>query len=227
MEISALVALVGGLLSFFSPCVLPLVPVYFASIYGPEVFEVESKRLRFSLFFHSLCFVLGFSLIFTLFGAGAGLLGFALGKYFDLLRQVAGSLLIAFGLLLLLALKIPWLNFERRLSPSLGTGTGYLRSFFVGSIFSLAYTPCLSPILGGIFALALTSETAFRGAYLLLIYSFGLGLPFLLVGLAFDFLAPALKWMHRYSTIIYIVSGLLLIVVGVLILLDKLVLLQG
>jgi len=226
-NISLLVAFGAGLLSFLSPCVLPLVPVYLASLYGPELFEPKAKRFRIPIFLHSLSFVIGFSVVFTLFGAGAGLVGFALSSHLALIRQIAGSLLIVFGLCLLVALKVPWLNFERRLAPSQGVTIGYLRSFLTGSIFSVAWTPCIGPILGGILSLALGSETTWHGAYLLATYSLGLGLPFLAVGAAFDSMTPLLKRIHRYSSVIYIVSGVLLIAVGILILTNKLIWLQA
>ncbi len=222
-NISFLVAFGAGLLSFLSPCVLPLVPVYLASLTGPEIFEPKASRIRVPVFLHSLSFVLGFSLVFTLFGAGAGLVGFALSSYLAIIRQIAGSLLIVFGLFLLAALKVPWLNLEKRLAPSRGATIGYFRSFLTGGIFSLAWTPCVGPILGGVLALALGSETAWQGAYLLAIYSLGLGLPFLVIGIAFDSVTPLLKRIHRYSTAIYVFSGVLLIVVGILILTGNLV----
>ena len=225
-NISLLVAFGAGLLSFLSPCVLPLVPVYLASLYGPELFEPKAKRFRMPVFLHSLSFVIGFSIVFTLFGAGAGLVGFALSSHLALIRQIAGSLLIVFGLFLLAALKVPWLNFERRLAPSQGVTIGYLRSFLTGSIFSVAWTPCIGPILGGILSLALGSETTWHGAYLLATYSLGLGLPFLAVGAAFDSITPLLRRIHRYSSVIYIVSGVLLIAVGILILTNRLIWLQ-
>ncbi len=224
--ISILVAFSAGLLSFFSPCVLPLVPVYLASLYGPEIFESRASQIRFPVFLHSLSFVIGFSLVLVALGASVGLLGFALGAHLLIMREIAGILLVVFGLLLLAAIKMPWLNFEKRLTPSLGLTTGYLRSFLTGSIFSLAWTPCVGPILGGILTLALGSEAAFEGAYLLAIYSLGLGLPFLVVGVAFDFLTPLLKRIQRYSSLVYILSGVLLIAVGILILTNRLVLLQ-
>jgi len=224
VEISILIAFSGGLLSFISPCVLPLVPVYLASLYGPEIFGSKVRQIRFPVFLHALSFVLGFSLVFVLLGAGVGLLGFAIGPHLVVLHKISGGLLIFFGLLLLASLKVPWLNYEKRLTPSLGLTTGYLRSFLIGSIFSLAWTPCLGPILGGILTLALSSETALEGAYLLAFYSLGLGLPFLAVGVAFDFITPLLKRIHRYSSLVYIISGLLLITVGILILTNMLVL---
>ena len=222
-EISFLVAFSAGLLSFLSPCVLPLVPVYLASLVGPEIFVTGAYKSRISLFLHSLSFVIGFSVVFTILGAGAGLVGFAISTHLVVIRQIAGSLLIVFGSFILAALKVAWLNFEKRLTPSQSVTTGYLRSFLTGSIFCLAWTPCVGPILGGVLTLALGSETAWQGAYLLAIYSLGLGLPFLLIGAAFDSITPLLKHAHRYSTAIYIISGLLLIAVGILILTNRLV----
>ena len=224
-QISLLVAFGAGLLSFLSPCVLPLVPVYLASVCGPEILDSEAKKGRGHIFFHSLSFVVGFTIVFIILGASVGWAGFVLGTNLALTHKIAGSLLIAFGLFLLAALKIPWLNYERRLAPSLGTTTGYLRSLLIGAIFSLAWTPCVGPILGGILTLAWSSETAWRGAYLLATYSLGLGLPFLIIGAAFDSIRPLLRRIQRYSTWSYIVSGLLLIAVGILILTNNLTLL--
>jgi len=166
-QVSLLVAFGAGLLSFLSPCVLPLVPVYLATVCGPEILEPGAEKKRLPVFFHSLSFVIGFSLVFIILGAGVGLLGLTLGVNTALARYIAGGLLIAFGIFLLASLKIPWLNYERRLAPSTGTTTGYLRSLLIGAIFSLAWTPCVGPVLGGILTLAWSSETAWQGAYLL------------------------------------------------------------
>jgi len=220
-NVSLAVAFTAGLFSFLSPCVLPLVPVYFASLVGPEILDKQGAGLRLPTFFHSLAFVLGFSLIFTTMGAVAGLTAFAINPSLSLLNKISGSFLIAFGLFLLAALKIPWLNYEKRLSPSLGGTTGYFRSFLIGASFSLAWTACVGPILGAILTIALNTATAWYGAYLLAIYSLGLGLPFLAIGLAFDSLAPLLRRIQRYTRIIHIISGLLLIIIGVLVLVDK------
>jgi len=220
-DVSVVVAFMAGLLSFLSPCVLPLVPVYFASLVGPELLEKKGSGLRLPTFLHSLSFVLGFSAIFTSMGAIAGLTGFAISPSVALLNKISGSLLVAFGLFLLAALKVPWLNYEKRLSPSMGNTTGYLRSFLIGASFSLAWTACVGPILGAILAVALNTATAWYGAYLLAIYSLGLGLPFLIIGLAFDSLTPVLRRMQRYTRIIHVISGLLLIIIGILVLTDS------
>ena len=157
----------------------------------------------------------------------AGLAGFGIGSHLEVISQVAGGLLVAFGAFLLASLKLPWLNYEKRLSPSRSVTTGYVRSFLTGAVFSLAWTPCVGPILGGILALAWSSETAWNGAYLLAFYSLGLGVPFLIIGAAFDSMTPLLKRIQRYSRAIYIFSGVLLIAVGILILTGKLNWLTG
>jgi cytochrome c-type biogenesis protein len=214
MEVSFLVAFGAGILAFVSPCVLPLVPVYLASICGPEILESEVRKGRIPVFFHSLSFVIGFSLVFIVLGLGVGLAGFALSSA-PMAQNIAGSLLIVFGLFVLGTLKFPWLNYEKRLTPSLGATTGYLRSLIIGAIFSLAWTPCVAGLLGGTLALALNSDTVWQGAYLLGIFSLGLGLPFIIIGLAFDSISPLLKRVRCYSTPISIGSGLLLIAVGI------------
>ncbi len=221
-HIPLLAAFGAGLLSFLSPCVLPLVPVYLASLAGPEIFDTKIKQRRLPIFLHSLSFVLGFSLVFTVMGALVGLAGIVISPHSPLVQKVSGSLLIVFGLFMLAALKVPWLNYERRLNPSLSNTTGYLRSFLIGAIFPVAWIPCTSWVLGAILMLAAVSETAWQGAYLLASYSLGLGLPFLIMGVAFGFITPLLKRIHRYSSLVYIASGVLLIAVGVLILTNNL-----
>lgn len=221
-NISLAVAFGAGLLSFLSPCVLPLVPVYVASLAGSDVFVTGAYNRRIPVFFHSLSFVVGFTTVFVIMGVGAGLAGFAMTSHLAVIRQIAGSFLIFFGLFMLASLKIPWLNYEKRLSLSWGTTTSYLRSFLIGAVFSLAWTPCVGPILGGILTLAWGSETAWHGAYLLATYSLGLGVPFLAIGVAFESVTPLLKRIHRYSTAIYIFGGALLIAIGTLVLTNKL-----
>jgi cytochrome c-type biogenesis protein len=221
-DISPLIAFAGGLLSLLSPCMLPMIPVYIASLSGPEIFESGIAGRRLFVFRHSLSFVVGFSVIFILLGAGAGIAGLSLSSHVELFRQISGSIMIIFGLFMLAAPGISWLNYEKRLAPSQSIRSGYLRSFIIGIIFSLAWTPCVGPVLGGILTLALNSQSGWTGAYLLTIYSIGLGVPFLLIGLVFDSALPWLKRVNRYSKYIYLVSGVLLIAVGILIILNKL-----
>lgn len=221
-NVTLAVAFSGGFLSFLSPCVLPMIPVYLASLYGPGIFEAE-KRVRIQVFWHSLSFVIGFTVVYTFLGAIVGLTGYAVIPDYNLLSKIAGGFLIAFGAVILASTRVSWLNYEKRLSPRLGKSSGYLRSFLIGATFSVSWTACVGPILGSILAIAATQETAWNGAYLLAIYSLGLGLPFLIIGIAFDYLMPFLKKIQRYSLIIRIISGLLLLVIGILILTDQLV----
>jgi len=217
-NISILAAFGAGLASFVTPCVLPLVPVYIASLAGPEILDSKTAVNRMPIFLHSLSFVLGFSIVFTFMGVLVGLAGIAINPNSLLVQRISGSLLIVFGLFMLASLKIPWLNYEKRLSVPLIMTSGYLRSLLIGGTFALAWTPCISPILGSVLTLAASSETAWQGAYLLAIYSLGLGLPFLIIGAAFSSISPLLKRINRYSRIIYIISGFILVVVGILIL---------
>jgi len=220
-NVTLVVAFGGGLLSFLSPCVLPMVPVYLASLYGPGIFEAR-KGIRITVFLHSLSFVLGFTVVFTFLGAVAGFTGNKVIPDYSLLADIAGGFLIAFGVIILASTKITWLNYEKRLSPHLGKTTSYLRSFLIGAAFAIAWTPCVIWQLGAILAIAATQERAWEGAYLLVIFSLGLGLPFLIIGIAFDYLMPFLKRVQRYTFIIRTVSGLLLILIGILILTNQL-----
>jgi cytochrome c-type biogenesis protein len=224
-NVSLLAAFGAGLASFVTPCVLPMVPVYIASLAGPEIIESGAPVKRMPVFLHSLSFVLGFTLVFTLMGALVGLVGININPNSLLVQRVSGSLFIFFGLFMLAALRIPWLNYEKRLSLPLKATSSYLRSLLIGGIFTLAWTPCLSPILGSVLTLSFSSDTAWQGAYLLVIYSLGLGLPFLIIGAAFSSVTPILKRFYRYSRIIYIASGLILVLVGILIVTGNLTLL--
>lgn len=220
-QISLIVAFSAGLLSFLSPCIVPLVPVYFGSLCGPEILDEGLRKSRVPVFLHSLVFVIGFTAVFTVLGVGAGSVGAAIGSHLVLSRKIAGILLLVFGLFMLAATKVRWLNYEKRLTPSTGNATGYLRSLLIGAIFPVAWIPCTSWQLGGILMLAGASETAWQGAFLLGSYSLGLGLPFLLIGAAFDSLFPLLRRIQRYSRVIYIIGAALLIIVGILILTDR------
>lgn len=210
------VALVAGVLSFLSPCVLPLVPVYLANIAGTSVLTSEPPNRKYILL-HTISFVAGFSLVFTALGAFAGLLGGIAPP--RVLEKIAGVLLVAFGVFLIVATKLPWVNYEKRLNFSRAKGSGYLRSLSVGAIFSLGWTPCLGPILGGILGLAAWgSQSVWQGIYLLLAYCLGLGLPFIGVSLAIGAASRYLRWLSRHAFATSAVSAALLISIGILML---------
>ncbi len=208
-------ALIAGILSFLSPCVLPLVPVYLANIAGASVLTPELADRR-RILLHTISFIVGFSLVFIALGASLGLLG-AMAPI-ELLYKVGGALLIAFGMFLAASAKVPWLNYEKRLSFAGARGTGYLRSLLIGAIFSLGWTPCVGPILGGILVLAASSQTAWQGVYLLLAYCLGLGLPFIAVSLALGAASRFIRWLGRHSFVTSIVAAALLVGIGILML---------
>lgn len=207
-------AFVAGVFTFLTPCVLPMVPIYLANLGGTVSLSGEANR--WVILFNALLFVAGFTVIFVLAGASLGLLGVALPA--NTLRIVGGAVLIVFGLFLLVSTRVPWLNYEMRLSRSLSGTAGYLRSFLLGGAFALGWTPCVGPILGGILMLAMASQTVWTAVYLLTAYSLGLGLPFIAVGLALGAALPVVRWLRRWSMWVSIVSGVLLIIVGALML---------
>jgi cytochrome c-type biogenesis protein len=217
-DISYVVAFTGGLLSFFSPCVLPLVPAYLANLAGVTAIEPNSRKSYLPVLLHSIAFVLGFSIIFIGLGASFGFLGNKITAHSLLLRNIASVVIIAFGIFLIAAYKLPWLNYELRLKKTASSNTGYLRSVGIGAAFALGWTPCIGPILGAILTLACSSQTVGQGALLLTVYSLGMGIPFIILGLAWGAIMPLWKSINRYLGIISIVSGALLIVVGILML---------
>ncbi len=217
-EVSYFVALTAGLLSFFSPCVLPLVPAYLANLAGVTAIDPNSRSSYLPVLFHSLAFVAGFSIIFIGLGASVGLIGTTITAHSILLRNIAGAVIIAFGIFLIAAYKLPWLNYEKRLKTTSNSNPGYLRSIGIGAAFALGWTPCIGPILGAILMIAMKSQTAAQGALLLSVYSLGMGIPFIIIGLAWGAIMPLWKSINRYLGIISIVSGALLIVVGILML---------
>jgi len=214
-DVTLVTALVAGLLSFFSPCVLPLVPAYLGYITGTTASEMGgSGRLR--TLAHAGFFVLGFGLMFTVIGAAAGLLGGIIYPIMPYLVRIGGVVLVVFGLHMMGVVWIPVLGMDRRVEVAVGRKKSYWSSFLVGFFFAAGWTPCVGPVLAAILLLAAEAHTAARGATLLAGYSVGLGIPFLaaagLIGSAFS----AFKRMGRLLRAIPIVSGVLLIVMGVL-----------
>lgn len=207
------VAFAAGLLSFLSPCVLPLVPSYIGFLTGMSLSEMSGRR-RVALV-HALLFVLGFSLIFVLLGAGATALGRALNYYQVWLQRIGGVLIIGFGLVCLGVIKVGVLGQEQRVQVE-RKPVGYLGSMLVGMAFGAGWTPCIGPVLGAILGLAATSQDLSRGMLLLGAYSAGLAVPFLLAALALEAFLDWFQRFRRYLPWVMRVSGVLLILVGVL-----------
>ena len=204
-----------GFLSFASPCILPLVPVYLANIAGASVLTPDIPDRR-HILLHTISFIVGFSLVYSALGALFGLFGTMVPQ--AIFEKVAGGLLIAFGTYLIAATKVPWLNYEKHVSFTIVKGSGYLRSLLIGVVFSLGLTPCTSPQFGGVLAMVAGSETVRQKASLLLAYCLGLGLPFIAVGLAWGTASRYIRWLSRHAFVTSIVAAVLLISIGILML---------
>jgi len=225
-QVSVLLAVGAGLLSFLSPCVLPLIPGFIGYL-GSASVRAEGQVPWWRTFLHALAFVLGFTAVFVVLGASAGSLGALLYDYLPWIQRIGGVLLILMGLHTIGLLKIPFLFQEKRVHFVGRPELGYLSSFLLGIFFSAGWTPCVGPILASILLLASQEQTAARGAFLLAAYSLGLGIPFLAVGAAFGPLSGWLRRLNRHLNLVSIISGLFLIVVGLLILTDSLRLLAA
>lgn len=218
------VAFAAGLLSFLSPCVLPLVPSYIGFLTGMTLPEMAARR-RLALV-HALLFVGGFSLVFVLLGASATALGRALNVYQIWLQRVGGVLIIGFGLLCLGAFKLDALTLERRVHLE-RKPVGYLGSVLVGMAFAAGWTPCIGPVLGGILGLAATSSDLSRGMLLLAVYSAGLAVPFLIAAVAVESFFAWFQGFRRFLPWVMRVSGALLIFVGILLMTGEFTRLAG
>ena len=207
------IAFTAGLLSFLSPCVLPLVPSYVTFLTGLSIENVPHAR-RVALV-HSLLFITGVTAIFVALGAGATAIGMLLGAYRDWIGRVGGVMLILFGIVLLELVTIPALSRERRVHLA-EKPVGLLGSLLVGVAFGAGWTPCIGPILGGILSLASVSTSMSRGLWLLVAYSAGLAVPFLLAALAIDHFVALFARLRRGLVWVSRISGALLIGVGLL-----------
>jgi len=229
-QISLGVAFLAGVVSFLSPCVLPLIPGYLSFISGVSAEEMRQEAkpaaLTGRIFFSALFFVLGFSTVFVLLGASATGIGKFLLSRIQIFSKIAGIVIILLGLHVTGLFKWDFLLREKRIGIRKKT-MGWPGCFIVGATFAFGWTPCIGPILAGILAYAGTRETVLQGVILLTFYSLGLGIPFLLAAVSvpqfFRFFGKMKGWLHR----IEIASGLLLIFIGVLIFTNRLTILAG
>jgi cytochrome c-type biogenesis protein len=261
-DLTLLVAFAAGVISFLSPCVLPLVPAYLGQLTAVAVAATAagSRPSHWTAFRHAIAYVAGFGAVFTLLGVTATFAAAGLSDYLPVLRQVGGVLLIVLGLNLAGVLRIPrlertWRPLDAGASGSLATATGtvslssasagavgssggmagfgerlggrlvstrggWLASFGLGAIFAIGWTPCIGVILGGILALASTSQTVLQGGLLLVAYTAGLGLPFLAIALAYDRAPGILRPLVRHGQAVSVIGGALVVLIGVAMLLD-------
>jgi len=274
MEVTFLGAFLAGLLSFLSPCILPIIPAYLSYISGVGLGELESekKRINWKVFFSALYFVLGFSIVFTGLGVSATFIGRILQEYQEWIIRIGSGLVIFFGLhfsglflwkhflkvyiaigsiipilyslnlvrdeglfnlafaytvvLILYLFKVHEFLY-RQLKVEAKAELSYVGAFIMGVVFAFGWSPCIGPVLGSILFLASQQETVAKGAVLLLTYSAGLGIPFLLAGLLFSLFLNFVKAFSKYFKYVEIIGGILLISLGILLVLDKLSLLAN
>lgn len=210
------IALAAGMISFISPCVLPIVPAYLAYISGMSFREFSESRQRRQIVLLALCFVLGLSVVFLLLGAAASTLGAYLLAHQILLARVAGIVIIIFGLHFLGVFSMPWLDREWRVNAEMAKGGSLIGAFVLGLAFAFGWTPCIGPILGAVLSLAAQEESVGRGSAQLMAYAVGLGLPFVLAAAFIDRATRAMNRIKDWMPIIEKGTGLLLFGVGVL-----------
>ncbi|MEW6049975.1 MAG: cytochrome c biogenesis protein CcdA [Candidatus Zixiibacteriota bacterium] len=222
-------AVIAGLLSFLSPCVLPLIPGYLSFISGVSIEDLttpdKARSHTWKIALNTIFFVVGFSLVFIFFGALAPQIG-AIIKYKGIFSKVAGAIVFVFGLHVAGVFRIKWLNYEKRFHAG-ERKSGLLGSVIIGMAFAFGWTPCIGPILAAILTLASQQNSTAQGVLLLSFYSAGLGIPFILTALLFNYLIGAFGFVKRHFRAIEIVSGALLMIVGVLIFFDLLQRLSG
>ena len=227
-EVSLLAAFLAGVLSFISPCVLPLIPGYLSFVSGVTLDEMrgtaavaqpqEGTKRRAVIM--SMAFVLGFSIVFISLGASATAIGSLLMDHLALLGKIAGGIIILFGLHMMGVLRLGWLYNEKRVQTN-KKPAGFFGAVLVGIAFAFGWTPCIGPILSAILFVAAAQETVGEGVQLLAVYSAGLGVPFILTSLAINkFLAASARIRKHYHAI-EVVSGVLMVIVGLLIFTNK------
>lgn len=221
MEIGILTAFIGGLISFLSPCVLPLAPPYLAYLGGTTLDQISGEEHEIDpavarrVFISACFFVAGLGTVFVMLGMGASVVGQVLLQHKTILGQIAGGIIVVLGLHFLGVIRIPILYREARFEGPREAG-GYGTSYVIGLAFAFGWTPCIGPILAAILTLAAQEQTLMAGTALLAVYALGLGVPFLLAAL---FVGPFLRWakgFRRHLGTVEKAMGLLLIVVGVM-----------
>ena len=228
-NVGILTAFVFGLLSFVSPCVLPIVPGYISFISGVSLDEMkgveQNKSALRSIILNSLFFICGFTMVFILLGATATTLGKTFNEYHSTISKIAGVLIIVFGLHMMGLFKINFLNYEQRFHVQ-QKKLGMFGSFLVGTAFAFGWTPCIGPVLAAILVIASQQDTVYKGIALLASYSLGLGIPFFLTGVSINIFFSMFNRIKKYFHTIEIV-GAMLVVLGILIITNYLTILSA
>jgi cytochrome c-type biogenesis protein len=223
-DISFPLAFLAGILSFLSPCVLPLVPSYVSFITGISFKDLtvgaDRKRIRYLTITNSIAFILGFSSVFVALGISSSAIGRFLFDYANVIRITGGILVIIFGLFVAGFLKLDFLLRDKKMHLS-GKPAGYIGTFLVGMTFAAGWSPCIGPILGTILVYAGSKGSALYGFQLLAVYSLGLAVPFFISALAINMFLSYSPRIAKFMRVIMIISGLLLIIFGILLLTDQ------
>lgn len=221
-NVTIYVAFIAGLVSFFSPCVFPLVPAYVANLTGSTIEGGRVAVGKRTVFTRSIAFIIGFSLIFVLLGASASFLGSALAHYQDIIAQFGGVLIIVFGMQMAGILKMKWFMDEKRFRMDSKKEKNIWRSGILGIVFAAGWSPCIGLALSSILIIAGTSGTMGTGIMMLIIYSLGLAIPFMAISVLVTYSLKVIKNINKWLGTISVVSGWLLILLGILLLTGQL-----
>ncbi len=222
-SVSYSAAFLAGLLSFLSPCILPLIPAYFTFISGfslEELIEGHDAAIRRKVVISTIAYVCGFSLVFILLGTSASFIGSMINKYSNILRIIGGFCIILLGIHLMGLFRFSRLDVERRIHLK-AKPLHFMGTFLVGMAFAAGWSPCIGPLLGSILIIAGNQETMLQGTALLAFYSAGLAIPFILLSIFIHFLLNFVKNARRVLKYVNPAAGILLIVVGLVLIADK------
>ncbi|WP_373428341.1 cytochrome c biogenesis CcdA family protein [Paenibacillus sp. W4I10] len=214
----------AGLLSFFAPCILPLIPVYVSYLSGSMVNGTNQQqpdnRLRSTLVLRTFLFVLGLSLVFVLLGFGSGIVGNLISS--PVFIAICGAIVVLFGIYQTGLIRLSWLEQERKLSNDQAKRGGYVGAFLLGLTFSFGWTPCIGPVLAAILGIAAGEGSPLYGGFLMFLYTLGLAIPFLILSVFSEYVMKRIRRLYRYMGVIKITSGCILIVMGLLLMTDRL-----
>ncbi|HIJ59225.1 MAG TPA: cytochrome c biogenesis protein CcdA [Nitrospirae bacterium] len=220
-EINYTIAFIAGLMSFLSPCVLPLVPIYVSIISGISFEDIRNNRFSFKTLFNTIAFIFGFSTIFITLGASSSFIGALLIEYQVILRVTGGIFIIILGLFMTGLIKSQILMQEKRFNLN-RSSTGILSSFFIGIVFAAGWTPCIGPILGAILLYTASQASTNQGILMLTMYSLGLAVPFLLSSIFISLFFTYTRKMNKFMRYASLIIGIVMIFIGILLVFDKL-----
>ena len=220
-DVSIPIAFWAGLISFFSPCLLPMIPAYIMYITGVNM-EDELQKRRLLAIVRTLAFVLGFTIIFMIMGTSAGFLGKIFAQNKNIFTKVSGLLIILFGLNMMGVLKLNILNMEKRMSAPKRI-TNWFSSLLMGMAFAAGWTPCFGPVLASILLYASGSATVSKGIFLLFIYSLGMAIPFLLTAVFINVFVRLMERADRFMKYLPMISGIIMVIFGVLVFFNKVI----